>query len=354
MDILRYRLSNQQLLQSKFSKPEEVVSWLGAVQSQDYPAATWALGLRLPGSIDKEIDQAFNDGKILRTHVMRPTWHFVAPQDIRWLLKLTAPRVHAISKYYFGKLDLDEKIFNKCITILTKILKNHNYLTRTEIATEFRKAGVQAVALRFAYIIIYAELEGIICSGPRKGKQFTYALLEERAPKAKVLDKDEALAELATRYFTSHGPATMKDFAWWSGLTVAEAKRGIELSKDKLVHEKIDDKSFWLSPDAKPAKEIEKTGYLLPNYDEYTIAYKDRSAFLDDSSAKGIDSRGNIIFNHSIIIGGKIVGGWRRTLHRNSVMLSWKAFKPLSFEEKRIVKKAAERYGEFLGMPVSL
>lgn len=354
MDILRYRLGNQQLIHSNFSHPEEVVSWLGAVQSQDYQAAIWALGLRLPHTTAEQIDQAFDEGKILRTHVMRPTWHFVHPSDIRWLLKLTAPRVHAISKYYYGRLDLDEKIFHQCTTILIKLLKGHHYLTRSEIATEFRKARIEAVTMRFAFIIIYAELEGIICSGPRRGKQFTYALLSERAPQAKELDRDEALAELTKRYFTSHGPATMKDFAWWSGLTAADAKKGLELNKNKLIHEEIDNKTFWLSPDATPAKDIEKTAYLLPNYDEYTIAYKDRSAFIDDNSAKGIDSRGNIIFNNSIVIDGKIVGGWRRVIQKGSIMLSWHAFRPLSPEEKQIFKNAAERYGEFLGMPIVL
>lgn len=352
VDILKYRLRNQGLIASSFKTPWEIVSWFGAMQSQDYPAATWALGLRLPNSHDVDIDQAFNDGKILRTHVMRPTWHFVSPTDIVWLLTLTAPRVKAITAYYNRTLGLDKTILEKANTLLQKNLQGKNYLTRSEITNLFKQNGIDGSGLRTGHILINAELERIICSGPRKGKQFTYALIAERAPHAKRLDKEEALAELTKRYFVSHGPATVKDFAWWSGLTVADSKKGLEFNKSILQHEIIDGKSYWFSSASHPAENISQTGFLLPNYDEYTIAYKEREVFLDLSNMQGLDARGNVIFNHSIVIDGMIVGGWRRILKKDSVVFTWKLFTNITTAEKHIVEKAAKNYGKFLGLPV--
>jgi hypothetical protein len=157
---------------------------------------------------------------------------------------------------------------------------------------------------------------------------------------------------LAKRYFRSHGPATVKDFVWWSGLTVADAKKGLEMNKSIFTHEEIDSKTYWFSPPQTLPKDISQTGYLLPNYDEYTIAYKDREAYLDAAQAKGLDARGNIIFNHSIVIGGKIVGGWRRTFQKGSAALTWQSFTKLTDNEKQIFTKAANRFGQFLGKPV--
>lgn len=351
-DILKHRLHNQQLFNSSIKSPAELVKWFGAVQAQDYPAAKWALGLRLPDVSEAEITAAFNSGEILRTHVMRPTWHFVHPSDIAWLLELTAPRVLAIAAYYNRSLGLDKPILEKAVKILRKELQGKKYLTRAEIAPLFKQHGIDISDMRMGHILIYAELERVICSGPLKGKQFTYALLEERAPHAKLLDREEALAELTKRYFTSHGPATIKDFAWWSGLTIADVKRGLEANKSHLIQEKIEGKEYWFMSSSRPANDISQRGFLLPNYDEYTIAYQDRDAFLDASTNKGIDSRGNVIFNHSIVIRGKIVGGWRRTIKKDTAFLTGKFFGEVTPEEKQIFEKAATMYGEFVGLKI--
>src|SRR5713226_2242979 len=225
LDIAHRRLHNQLITRPMFEKPDDVVKWLGAVQAQDYAGAKWALGLRMQGVTDDVIEQAFADGAIIRTHVMRPTWHFVAPADIRWMLALTAPRINA---YYNRKLELDDAVFRHSNAVLAKALQGGKQLTRSELASVLQLAGIAADnLLRSTYIIMRAELDGIVCSGARRGKQFTYALLDERVPQTRNLDRDEALAEFARRYFTSHGPATLQDFVWWSGLAAADAKAGL-------------------------------------------------------------------------------------------------------------------------------
>src|SRR3989344_4573170 len=246
-DILHQRLFNQGLSEKKFKNPYDAVKYLGAVQAQDYPAAKWGISLRLQNYSEQKIDEALNRGSILRTHVMRPTWHFVAPEDIKWMQMLTSPRVNKILGHYNRKLGLDEKLFTKTNSIISKALKNENFLTRTELSAVLKKHGIHKQTQALAHIVSQAELDAVICSGPRKGKQFTYALIEERAPKVKEISQEKALEELVKRYFTSHGPATVYDFVWWSGLTMAETKKGIELAKNALKSEIVENQTFWFS-----------------------------------------------------------------------------------------------------------
>jgi hypothetical protein len=239
MNVLSQRLYNQRLEGARFQKPEEVVAWFGAVQAQEYALTLWSLGMRMEQAVDTSIEQAFNEGRILRTHAMRPTWHFVAPEDIRWILALTAPRVHQVNATMCRKLESDEGMLKHSTQIMAQALQGNRYHTRAELSAVLADAGIHAEKLRLAYIAHYAELEGVICSGPRRGKQQTYALIDERAPQARQLARDEALAELVRRYFTSHGPATMRDFAWWSGLTIADTRAGLEMLGRHIMREEI-------------------------------------------------------------------------------------------------------------------
>jgi hypothetical protein len=200
---------------------------------------------------------------------------------------------------------------------------------------------------------MHAELDGVICSGARRGKQFTYALLEERAPQARILDRDEALAELSMRYFTSHGPATLKDYIWWSGLTAADASSGLEMVKSKLIHEAVDGQTYWFSTATPPAKDLSSTVYLLPNFDEYIVGYTDRSAVFDASHTQKLDPRGNILFNYTIVMNGRVVGTWKRTLKKDAVIITPSFFTPLNKAETHAFAAAANRYGAFLGLSVN-
>src|SRR5713101_5545905 len=298
LDIAHQRLHNQLITRRTFEKPGDVVKWLGAVQAQDYAAAKWTVGLRLQGATDDDIKQAFTVGAILRTHLMRPTWHFVSPADIRWLLALTAPRVNAANAHWYRRLELDDTVFMRSNAVLAKALQGGKHLTRPELVSVLQQAGIVSEnVLRFTYIVMRAELDGIVCSGARRGKQFTYALLDERAPRARSLDRDEALVEFARRYFTSHGPATLQDFVWWSGLTAADARVALELVKSQLMHEVVDGQTYWFSTSTPPAKDLSQAAYLLPNYDEYTVGYTDRSAIFDALHTNKLDPRGGLLPN---------------------------------------------------------
>src|SRR6478672_8818922 len=178
IDILNHRLINQQIATTKFKKPQEIVQWMVAMQAQDYAMAKWAIGLRLPNSTDEMIENSLTDGYILRTHLLRPTWHFVTPKDIRWLVELSAPRVNAAQAYMNRKLGLTNKIFNRSNDILEKALAGKS-LTRTALQSLLQKAKIKTDENRLSHLLFAAELNGIICSGPRVGKQFTYALLED-------------------------------------------------------------------------------------------------------------------------------------------------------------------------------
>ena len=353
LDIIRYRLHNQLLSQTKYTQPGQVVEQLGAVQSQDYAGAKWALAQRVKDvTTDAAIDKDFNEGKILRTHVMRPTWHFVAPADIRWLLMLTAPRVQAGNAFMYRKLELDKAIIRKSYTVLEKALQGNKQLTRSELGSAFKKAGIAAEGQRLGYFMMSAELDGVICSGARQGRQFTYALLEERVPRVKPLKRDEALAELVRRYFTARGPATLQDFTWWSGLTMADAKKGIELIKSQFVSKMLDDQSYWFADSTSPVHEKSPTAHLLPNYDEYFIGFKDRSAIGKLVSPLHPEENSVALNAHIIIMDGQIVGGWRRTLSKHAVILERKLLTELTRSEERALAREADRYSEFLQLPV--
>jgi len=354
LNIAQQRLHNQHISRQTFAKPGDVVQWLGAVQAQDYAAAKWALGLRLQDTTDDDIEQAFSSGAILRTHIMRPTWHFVAPTDIRWLLALTAPRVNAAAAYWYRRLELDEALFARSNTALAKALQGGKQLMRSELVSVLQQAGIATAGeQRLTYILFRAELDGIVCSGARRGKQFTYALLDERAPQARLLERDEALAELSRRYFTSHGPATLQDFVWWSGLTMADARAGLAMVKSHFAHEEIDGQTYWFAPSTPFSQEIAQTTYLLPNYDEYIVGYTDRSAIFDAAHTKNLDARGNVLFNHTIVINGRIVGTWKRVLKKDKAVIAPSFFTPPNEAETRAFVAAAERYGKFVGRAVS-
>jgi len=330
-----------------------VVRWLGAVQAQEYPGAAWGIAQRASGLSQPAIDQAFADGTILRTHAMRPTWHLVTPADIRWILALTTPRVHALNASYYRKLELDGSVLARSATVLTNALQGGRHLTRTELATALQQAGIMRRAddrLRLTYLVMYAELEGLICSGAMRGRQHTYALLDERVPPTRTLERDEALAELVRRYFSSHGPATMTDFTWWSGLTTADAKAGLELNKAQLEAAVIDRTTYWFMPDPRTPPASSPMAHLLPAYDEYTIAYKDHTAIIDPQQLQQIIAAFGIV----IVIDGRIVGSWKRVLTKDSVLLTLSPFTALSQVENQAVALAVERYSAFLGRPVVL
>jgi hypothetical protein len=302
----------------------------------------------MESTTDSMIEQAFNEGKILRTHVMRPTWHFVTPADIRWLLELTAPRLNAANATRYRQLELDEALLSRSNDVIAGALQGGQMLTRAELGAALAEAGILAKGLRLIYILFRAELDGVVCSGPRRGKQFTYALLDERAPYARSLPRDEALAELVRRYYTGHGPASVHDFAWWSGLTVGEAKAGLEMVGSDLAHAVIGGQTYYFSASTRQAEEAPDAAYLLPTFDEILVGF---SAF-DKLRSGGQDLRNKVVFDPRIVSGGRITGSWRRTFKKGAVVVEVAPFGPLMPKENDAIAAAAQRYGDFLGMPV--
>lgn len=346
--IARYRIINQQLADTNLRSPAEMVQWFGAVQAQEYAQTKWGLGLRLKNLKDSDIEKDFEEGKIIRTHVLRPTWHFVSAQDILWILKLSSPRVNAVNAYMYRKLELNDSIFKRCNDILVKTLQGGKQLTRGAINKEFQKNKIIASGHRLSYIMMYAELAAIICSGPRLGNQFTYALLEERVKAPKLLSADEALAELTSRYFYSRGPATVKDYSTWSGLTMADCKKGLEATKSKFDREIIEGNEYYFWGNNFSNKYFPHEIYLLPVYDEFIMGYKDRSAISEFIS--GLKDSPEISYNCMIVFEGQIIGTWKRTLSKKSIEIEFDFFVSLTETFEKALGKAIERIEEFMSL----
>lgn len=353
-DIPRIRLYNQQISKSKFTKPEDVVKYLGAVQSQDFSGAKWALGLRLHKSTDSDIEKCFNEGKILRTHALRPTWHFVDPSDIRWMVELNTPQVKKIMSYYNKKLELTDAIFNKANEVIQKALSEKKYMTRDEIKKELAKYKITGDTQRMGHIVGWAELDGIICSGPRRGKQFIYTLIDQVAPKTKSISREEALTKLAKVFFETRGPATIQDFSKWSGLSMIDSRKGLEEIKSKFISEVIDGKEYFFL-DFDPYSIINPPiALLLPNYDEYVSSYSDYSIISKPEHQKNLDKIGNAAFWNHIIINGMIVGSWRRIFKLKTVEIQLSPLRNINQEEKAAIEKELAKYGKFLNLRAEL
>ena len=355
MDITAQRLLNQKLVRSDIRTPVEIVSWLGAVQAQDYDGAKWALGLRSPGLTDADVDRAFDDGEILRTHILRPTWHFVLPEDLRWMQQLAGPRLKTLNRHYCRANGLDDKILSRGRKVIEKALGGSRYHTRAALGAVLAKAGIAGGGQRLAYLMMDAEVDHVICSGPRQGKQFTYALVDERAPKGRALSVDEGLAELTRRYFASHGPATVHDFVWWSGLTVKHAKTGLGMLGKRLTSETIDGKTYWFAPSGKrPApRTAAPTVYLLPNYDEYLNALRDRSLALDPAGRAPTTSA-FIGVPHQLVIDGILRGAWKRVTTARKIGIVVRPFRPLNRQELGALDRSVARFARFVQMPATL
>ena len=352
LQIARRRLTNERLLGTRFASVEEAVRWLGAVQAQDYPGAKWGLGQRVRQATSASIDEAFNAGRILRTHVLRPTWHLVMPADIRWMLALTGPRVMQAMGHYNRKNGLDGAVFSRGHAALRKAMQGGVQLTRVEIQQVYRAAGIEARGLRLGLLVMQAELDAVICSGPLRGKQFTYALLDERVPRSKrgkEISQEGALAQLTRRYFTSHGPAQAKDFAWWSGLTLGQARAGLEAVQKQLEQVTVEGRTYWFA-DGPVGRLPSPLVHLLPNYDEYFIGFRDPSPLVDPEAPP---SRANLMA-HIVALDGQIVGGWRRAVGPKQITITPQIAIKLDPKQQAALKKAAGDYGRFMGLPVAL
>ncbi len=347
--IAQLRLRNQYIAQQTLDSPADVVRWFGAMQAQEYAAAHWALGLRTKGAVLADIEQAIVRREIVRTWPMRGTLHLVARDDVRWMLQLLAPRTMGAASARHRELELDDRIFARAEKVIVAALKGGRQLTRPALYQALGAAGIATKESRGLHIVGHLARRSIVCFGAPVGKQPTIVLLDDWVPNAKPMTRDVALAELALRYFTSHGPATVQDFSWWSGLTLRDARSGIESARPRLVNDSIDGISYWLAESRGAARRTSRapSAHLLPAFDEYTVAYRDRSAVLDPAFAKRVNAGGGI-FNPIVVIDGQVVGSWKSQATKSGLALTISPFSRIDRTKWRAIDDAARRYARFL------
>jgi len=354
-EIMRRRLRNTRLSGTPFGSPEEAVRWHGAMQAQDYGPAKWSLGQRTDRLVDEDMDRAFDEGAILRTHALRPTWHFIAGDDFRWVLALTGPRVHRQVEPRLRQLGLDARTLARCEALIGSLLEGGDHLVRSEIAEALDQAGIDRSGQRLPYILLHCELEGLICSGRLAGKQHTFALVDERAPSRGTFDRDAALVELVRRYLNSHGPATVKDLRWWSGLTMADIKTALDALGSEVQTETLEDMTlFSVAADPGRPPPLQRA-HLLQMLDEAFVGYTESRHFGDaraDDARAAWAERG--MPAGIVLLRGRVAGHWRRTIQRSVVAVELLLYENPAPVDARAMESAARRLGRFLGLAATM
>jgi len=349
--IIRRRMAAQRLVGDPFATAAEAVAWSGGVQAQEYAEALWSIGMRVRDATAADVEAACDRDEILRTHVMRPTWHLVAAADLRWLLRLTAPRIQAKNAGRYRQLGLDADTLRRSDETIAATLADGEPRVRRELDAALVAAGIDTAGQRIAHMVLHAELEAVIASGPRRGRHHTYLLLDGRVPPAPQRSREEDVAELARRYFTSHGPATLRDFAWWSGLMIADGRAGIEALGEKLVGEADADGRAWISAatatdDAPPPGD--RGAFLLGTFDELVVGHRDLRNVHADGRAT------NALLPRPIVVDGLTVGGWTRRLARREVTIELVLEEASDRRQDAALRAAADRFGAFVGLPARI
>jgi hypothetical protein len=351
--ITHLRLHHQGIASVRTDTIAETVARLGAVQAQDYHASLWAVGLRTSDATEADVEAAITRGEIIRTWPMRGTLHLVAAADVRWMLTLLASRVIALdAARQQREYGLDERLAGHCAEVVARALEGSRRLTRSALYEVLESAGIATGQQRGLHILGLLAQQGVLCQGPREGRQPTFALLHEWAPQARELPRDQALAELAQRYFRSRGPATLQDFAGWSGLTVTDARRGLQAVAAQLQKADLDGRDYWFAANQEqpqPAAAV----HLLPAFDEYLIAYKDRSAMLEPALARRVIGI-NGLYSPAVVIDGRVAATWKRTISKEPMALQLQPLRVLNKTELRAIGSCVRRYGQFLGRPLQL
>ncbi|MGH2679129.1 MAG: winged helix DNA-binding domain-containing protein [Actinomycetota bacterium] len=356
LKIARRRIRNSRLRGDPFAVPEEAVGWHLAMQAQEYGPATWSIGQRSTGIDHADVDRALSDGAIVRTHVLRPTWHFVARDDLRWLLALSGPRVQQGNAGRYRQLGLDTRTLSRAEKAIASALEGGNRLTRDEIAAVFDRRKLVRDGQRMPYLLMHCELVALIGSGGRTGKQQTYALLDERIPPGRRLDRDEALVELVRRYLTSHGPATVRDMSWWSGLTMTDIRNALEMLGDEVGNEEVDGLSLWsVTSEGGRRPPPARGAHLLQTYDELVVGYTEsrfhgesvgelaREAWSDRTFPSGL-----------VLLRGRVAGHWRRTFEPKRIEATIHLYHAVTDAGEKTLEAEAKRLGRFFGLPVTL
>jgi hypothetical protein len=350
-DILKLRLANQLITNRRSETPAEVVSTLLAIQAQDYAGSKWSIGLRLPGGTEVQVEKAITDRTIIRTWPMRGTLHFVAAEDARWMLKLLTPRIISRTAGRYRQLELNDAIFGKCRDLLVKYMQGGKQLMRNEVYAILESNGIATDGQRGIHVINHLAQLQVLCHGSHNDKQPTYVLFDEWVSVSKELEGEEAIAELALRYFMGHGPATLQDFVWWAGLKISDARKGLEAVATQLCRIDVEGELFWTAPDLLDLP-LPKSVQLLPGFDEYMLGYTQRTLMVPEQHLPKIVPGGNGMFMPTLVIDGKVVGLWKRTFQRNGVKVQLFPFGTLNKVNQAKVDHAIRLYGVYLGKEV--
>ncbi|WP_017814899.1 winged helix DNA-binding domain-containing protein [Paenibacillus shenyangensis] len=350
-EIAYRRLRTQHITGAKENTAAEVVQRLGAVQAQDYAQALWAIGSRMHNADVTAVEQAIANREIVLTWPMRGTLHFVPAADIRWMLRLLASRIYSRLR---GKLEQQELKFKQMMLaekIILDALREHKQMRRVDLMKLLEYEGIATANGQGYNVLLYLAHSGLICMGPLEGKQQTFVLLDDWLPKVRDWSMEESLKELATRYFTGHGPATVYDFVWWSGLPIREARKGLEAARTNLLLERQGGTEYWMGAEPSTASIPDSAVHLLAGYDEYLLGYKERSAIVKKEYAPLISGK-NAVFAPMLVIDGEIVGLWKRKIRKEKVDISVHPFTTLKSGQQEIIE-AAQRYSEFMNMTLS-
>ena len=351
-ELAHWRMRTHRLWTPPFARPAEVVRWFGAMQAQEFVPAKWAIAQRCGRADDEQIERLYATGEILRMHLVRPTWHFVHRDDIRWVLEATKHRVHQINSTYYRQCGVDDGTFKRCAKVFTKALKGGNELNRRELVEVLEKsAGIEAAGLRMGLILMRAELDGVIVSGSIGGKQPTFACFDERVPEKAPISHDEAVAELTRRYFRSRGPATLKDFVRWSSLTVAEAKAGLSSVSSQLRQRDIDGRTYFFEKPASGQPPSSPRIDLIQGYDEYVMSYSDSKDVLRSSDGRVTSRAINPnVYLHAVLLDGQLVGHWRHVRRAKDVTVETVLYRKLEKAETSAMDVAVKRFGDCFGI----
>lgn len=350
IEIVQQRLARQSITQPQDATPAQIVARLGAMQAQEYASAGWAVGLRINGATATQIEAAVAQQQIVRTWPLRGTLHFVAREDLDWLLRLTAPGMIAGNARRYQELELDAATLRRGVDLIVQTLGDGIPRARAPLMAALNAAGIHTDGQRAAYLLQRAALEGLICRGANDGSSAPYCLVTPAAAPPKIFSEDEALAELAWRYFAGHGPATLQDFVWWSGLKVGQARAGLAAVQARLAQAPHTDQTYYWAEDSAVIASSAKRVDLLPGFDEYYLGYRDRAAVIDPQYATRVVPGGNGIFKPMVVVDGRVQGIWKRTVKKGKVQIAVEGFTPFAPEVVAALPDAANRFGAYLGL----
>jgi len=350
-DIAHQRLISQHITYHKHETPYQVVASLGAVQAQDYGSALWAVGLRAMDTTQSAVEAAITNKQIVRTWPMRGTLHFVPAEDVRWMLELMTPRVLSGVAARERSLELTPKDFSEAFGVLEKAFADGQPILRSQLVQILEDASIATANQRGYHIIWRAAQQGLICLGPMQGKQPTFIWLDAWLPHAKVLSREESLATIVSRYLNGHAPATVKDMMHWTGLPQRDILAGLAAVQSRFISENIDGITYWMRPDQPSFAFDANQVVLLPAFDEYLLGYRDRTAVINADHLNKVVPGGNGVFMPTVVIGGQMVGVWKRVIKAKEVAITLLPFERFTSKQLAAIDVAAQKYGAFYGLP---